>query len=119
MGIKIDLPLVEAVYDMLRLTAPFKRWRLPEADAISFAISRDNNTRGEFHMTGVNKDVPVVTVNEKHHTTIQELMRTVAHEMCHLHEQLHGTRKDVHHGAFFNRAADQVCKAHNFDRGAF
>lgn len=117
MGIRINLPIVEAMYDTLRLTKPFVRWKLPDADDISFAITRSKTDRGEFYINS--KGHATLGVSEVLCTTLDELMRILAHEMCHLHEHLHGPRKDVHHGSWFNAAADKVCKAHNFDRGAF
>lgn len=116
MGIKITLPTVEAVYELLRTTKPFAGWKLPSSGDIGFAIIRNRKDRGEFY---VNNGVPYIGVSDVYHQTLDELMRTVAHEMCHLREQLHGTRKDIHHGAYFNKSADAVCKAHQFDRGAF
>ncbi len=116
MAIKITLPVVEQMYELLRATPPFKRWKLPHNDDISFAINRTHGHRGEFY---VKDGVPVIGVNDTTHDTLDELMRTVAHEMCHLHEHLHGARQDVHHGAWFKRCAKSVCKAHQFDKGAF
>ncbi len=111
------MPLVEATYELLRMTKPFVRWRLPEADDISFSIIRNPSNRGEFYMSA--QGVPTLAVNEHYHHTLHELTKTVAHEMCHLYEHLHGRRRDVHHGAWFNSAADKVCRVHGFDRGAF
>lgn len=117
MALQITLTTVEAVYDMLRTTRPFNRWRMPDADSIGFAVMRNPTSKGEFYVDA--KGHPVIAINDKYHHTIDELMRTVSHEMCHLREYLHGPRKDVHHGAWFKRSARAVCKAHNFDEGAF
>lgn len=117
MGLKVTNELVEATYELLRMTKPFKGWRLPHADDISFSIFRDRTARGEFKMSA--SGVPTISINDTYHHTLHELTKTVAHEMCHLHEQLYGPRKDIHHGAWFNDCADKVCKAHGFDRGAF
>ena len=117
MSIQISIETVEATYELLRTTEPFKRWKLPEADDISFRISRDNNNRGEFHVDA--KGIPWITANQKYHSTLDELLKTVAHEMCHLVEYRAGARNDVQHGYIFNDLANIVCKRHSFDRGAF
>lgn len=117
MSIKITVEVVEHVYDLLRQTAPFDRWNLPYAEEIGFAITRDRNNRGEFYVDVLK--VPFISVNQKFHHTLDELIRTVAHEMCHLRDHLSGSRADVSHGRSFNSLADTVCKHHNFDRGAF
>lgn len=117
MSIKITIEIVEAAYELLRETDPFKRWRLPPADEIGFAITRDRGIRGEFYISVAK--VPVIAVNDQFHHTLGELIRTVAHEMCHLHDYKSGGRPDVHHGWKYKKLADQVCKIHSFDRGAF
>lgn len=116
MPIKITLPIVEHMYELLRATPPFNRWKLPDHDDISFAINRTHGNRGEFY---VKDNVPTIGIHDLHHETLDELMRTVAHEMCHLREWRTGQRQDVHHGAYFKRSAKAVCKAHQFDKGAF
>lgn len=117
MSIKISVEVLEATYELLRATDPFKRWKLPPADEISFRISRDTSNRGEFHVDA--KGIPWITANERYHHTLDELLRTVAHEMCHLCDYRSGIRPDVVHGWTFNKMADKVCKHHSFDRGAF
>jgi len=117
MGLRVTNELVEATYELLRMTKPFKGWRLPDSDSIVFTLIRDPSKRGDFYVD--RKGHFVISINDNHHHTLHELTKTVAHEMCHLHEQLYGPRKDINHGSWFNRCADKVCKAHSFDRGAF
>ena len=118
MTIQVTVELVEATYELLRLTKLFKGWKLPHADDISFAITRKPDTQGEFYVNP--NGIPYICVNDKFHHTLDALTKTVAHEMCHLYEYLHfNSRQDVHHGATFNWCADRVCRSHNFDRGAF
>lgn len=117
MTIQVTVELVEAVYEMLRMTKPFKGWKLPHADDISFAMIRKPGTSGEFYVNP--NGIPYICINDKFHHTLQELMKTVAHEMCHLYEHLYYFRQDIHHGAIFRQCADRVCRIHQFDRGAF
>lgn len=117
MSIQVSIEILEATYELLRATDPFKRWKLPQADEISFSIIRNKSSRGEFYIN--KKSEPTICVNDKYHHTLDELLRTVAHEMCHLVDYRSGVRSDVHHGWTFNQMADRVCKFHSFDRGAF
>lgn len=117
MGLRITNEIIEATYELLRKTPPYKAWRLPDGDDIAFSVMRSPSDRGEFYVSA--KGEPTIAINDNHHQTLHELMRTVAHEMIHLQEYRIGHRWDIKHGAFFHAAADKVCKAHNFDRGAF
>jgi hypothetical protein len=116
MALKITLPIVEGMYQLLKASPPFNRWKLPDHEDIGFALNRTQGNRGEFY---VKDGIPYLGINDTSHETLDELMRTVAHEMCHLREFLTGQRADVHHGAYFKRSAASVCKAHQFDKGAF
>lgn len=116
MSIKISIQVVENTYALLRSTKPFSSWKLQEFDDIGFSVTRDRINRGEFQ---VKNGVPFICVSEVCHHTLDELIRTVAHEMCHLCDWNSGVRPDVVHGWTFNKMADSVCKFHNFDRGAF
>lgn len=117
MSIKISVVTIEATYELLRGTMPFRRWQLPSGDDMSFWITRDKTVRGEFFL--MDGKTPTIAVNDVFHHTLDELVRTVAHEMCHLKEHLRNGRKDVHHGGEFKRLARLVCNHHSFDRGMF
>jgi hypothetical protein len=41
------------------------------------------------------------------------LLATLAHEMCHLRQEMIGDRG--HHSAGFAKMAQRVCRAHGFD----
>lgn len=117
MSINISVGILEATYELLRTTEPFRQWKLPHAEDISFSVIASKTNRGEFFVDV--KGTPWIVASQQCHHTLPELIKTVAHEMCHLYEQLYGARTDVHHGAVFKACAKAVCKAHQFDLGAF
>lgn len=111
--------LCEQTYELLRLTLPFRRWRLPHADALEFRVTRCTDRHGHFN----NKDGkgwPDITISSFHVKTLAQLTETMAHEMCHVREwQLLQRRWRGGHGALFHKLANLVCKRHGFDRGQF
>ena len=118
MSIKISIPVVEAAYELLRTTAPFKAWKLPRADEISFKLTGSKTDKGSCHVSA-GREMYLLEVSQVCHHTLDELLKTLAHEMCHLREFQLNVRKDVMHGKDFNRLADNVCRVHQYDRGMF
>ncbi len=107
--------LMEATYELLRLTPPFKAWKLPEADAVAFHVIGSVH-QADHCMVG---DMHQIRISANKHKTLRALTETMAHEMIHCHEAQLKLRSDVAHGAKFQRFADRVCKIHGFDRGQF
>lgn len=123
MSIHITHQLVEQVYDLLRATPPFTRWRLPDPDAVEFhAVSIAGGAQAEHYvLADMEKKIEhhVLRVNPKRHHTLHALQMTVAHEMCHMREYQLGNRRRGCHGRVFHKLAAQVCKHHGYDRGQF
>lgn len=117
MAIPITLELVESVYNMLRETPPFKRWKLPDVDSVHITINASIDKAGEYRLES--DDTHHILISSRHHETLNSLIVTTAHEMCHLYEVLKGARHDVKHSSIFRRAADSICKHHKFDRLTF
>lgn len=111
----LDRATLAGAYELLRATLPFRRWKLPSADAVRFCITQSTMDRGDFYLT-VAKKRPVIRISQKLHSTLPLLIETMAHEMIHLHEDTnHRARDDVKHSGVFRRYAKQVCKRHNFN----
>lgn len=104
-----------AAYDLLRGTAPFKRWKLPEGEEVEFHFVK-MRSQADCHHDG-RRHVIRIAAN-KHHTLLATIV-TMAHEMVHLHLDKSYPRDKSHHGSRFNKHADIVCKHHGFDRGQF
>lgn len=105
--------IVEACYELLRMTSPFKRHKLPHADAVKFSILKTRQWQGDFQFEP--DGTPHIRISYRKHKTLAALIETLAHEMCHQCDK--DARSD--HGASFNKLADQVCRVHGFDRGQF
>lgn len=109
--------ILEAAYELLRLTPPFKRWKLPPADELEFRATRlSDGSQGECWLR---KDKTLcLTVNPERHHTLTAALTTLAHEMVHVREYKLGITS-TSHGKVFDKLAGKVCKIHGFDRGQF
>lgn len=109
--------ILEASYELLKLTPPFNRWKLPDADDVIFhATPGPNRYQGEHWFDEKNHNI---RVNPKRHSTMWSMLATLAHEMIHVRESQLSLRADVFHGRTFQALATKVCKVHGFDRGQF
>ena len=111
--IPVNAETVLAVYQMLRHFPPFNRWHLPatvNADVVpfkSFRADYDPKTR-------------TIRVSFRKVTTFHCLVEAVAHEMCHVRQDMmdRWPAGDAHN-ADFRRMAKQVCKHFPFDPANF
>ncbi len=113
MRIVLTPALLETSYELLRLTEPFRRWKLPHADEIKFIVSRHHDLYGHC------EDGETVTISQHKHAQLGTLLATMSHEMIHVYEFRTGMRGDVCHGATFKKLAALVCSYHGFDPAAF
>lgn len=113
--------LLEATYERLRLTQPFKKWKLPHADELEFRVTRHKSVYGSFHFDDKGKGWPKILVSTVVTRTLSKLDEVMAHEMCHLREiQLSLSRASVaNHGKQFLRLARDICRYHEFDLKTF
>jgi len=114
MTLRLTADMLAAGYDFLRTTAPFSRWRLPEADELGFHVVRDDKLSADF---GVEAGIPFIRVSEGCNGHTQTVLASLAHEMIHLRQYLTGDREL--HGPRFKRMAARVCAAHGFDPKIF
>jgi hypothetical protein len=114
MSLSLTPDMLAGAYEFLRTTEPFKAWRLPHADEVGFAVVRDPAMFADF---GVENGVPVIRVSEARNGHSATLLATMAHEMCHLRQEMTGDRG--HHTAGFKRMAARVCRVHGFDLKTF
>lgn len=114
MPLHITPEMVETSYELLRLTPPFKGWKLPHADEVLFSILKTKDRHGDYTFDAGKHHI---RISYRRHKTLHALTMTLAHEMVHMRDQITGTHAE--HGATFNKLADTVCKYHGFDRGQF
>lgn len=114
--------ILVGAYEFLRVTPPFSRWRLPEADDITFHIKPLKDKYADFDYTyagGKPRRNWTIVVDPRLCAYNDTLLRVLAHEMVHLRRALLGHRLDVEHGAAFQKLARQVCHQHGFDPNTF
>ncbi len=112
MAFPLTAELLSATYDLLLLTPPFRRWKMPASSTIAFSITRSINTRGSA--TGTDK----IDISERNIGRFDTLLPTMAHEMVHVYNHSKGHKRSAH-GAEFHRCAALVCKHHGFDPKMF
>lgn len=107
--------LVENVYELLRMTPPFNRWKLPHADEVKFHIIAPKRYYAD-HSVELN-GTHLIRVSAASVMTLSVLTQVLAHEMIHLKQAMMKAR-DIH-GKTFQKMAMQVCLVHHFDIGTF
>jgi hypothetical protein len=108
--------MLAAAYDFLRECPPFKRWRLPESDAIEFKVA---SARGHYgwQVTRPGGNLIAISANAVGHT--DSLLFVLAHEMLHLRQSLKKTCTHSEHNAEFRRVAHRICHIHGWDEKGF
>lgn len=104
---------VLAVYKMLKAFPPFCRWNLPAS--VNVDVVPFKSFRADYDPT-----TRTIRVSFQKITTFLCLVEAVAHEMCHLRQDMIGRwpAGDAHN-ADFKRMARQVCKHFPYDPGNF
>lgn len=115
--------ILEAAYEYLRATPPFKKWKLPEAAGVEFhviATEPDGEMIDEAYCFP-RRVPPMIQASCTAHNDFGHLLATMAHEMVHLKQYAGAikSRMPVEHGPKFKKLAAQVCKAHGFDPNTF
>lgn len=116
MKLHLTPEMLEATYELLKVTRPFCTWRLPDADDIAFHVVRAPMTSGEYIFDGKH----TIRISSRCVERLSTLIMVMAHEMVHLREEIfYKSRADIKHGARFKRLAHQVCRYHGFEEAIF
>lgn len=115
------------VYEYFRTTLPYRRWKLPDADSVSFKITKSADKYGsvDYPSREGHRIRPIVEVSEHLCYNTDLLVRTLAHEMLHLRQfQNDGWKivdkdKEYGHGPDFQAMAKLVCRRHGFNMETF
>lgn len=110
--------MLEAAYELLRATPPFKRWKLPASDDVEFHVTRIPGCYGYLHCNVTTKTY-IIKISHEHIPHVTKMLATMAHEMCHMRQHLLEPNRPVAHGPKFKRLAAQVCRHHGFDAATF
>ncbi len=119
MSLPLTPEILEAAYEFLRNTPPFKGWKLPVGDEVEFTVTLLRDREGD-HTTyrGTSDHVIRVSSNKIGHTA--SLVVVMAHEMIHAKQAVAKTfTANAEHNAEFRRLAKSVCKLHGFDPKTF
>ncbi|MBI3676025.1 MAG: SprT-like domain-containing protein [Proteobacteria bacterium] len=120
MALRLTPEIIEGAYEFLRLTPPFKNWRLPHADEVEFVVSRHHLHLGYYR--GLRRKVHSheIGISETCVGHTNTLLRAMAHEMIHQYQQRARTETpNTEHNAEFKRLARTVCRHHGWDEKEF
>ncbi len=109
MTLPITPELLEAAYDFLRATPPFKGWRMPAGGLVKFGVMRKADTRGDYELLKSGRHF--IRVSSTNTGCLDALIRVMAHEMVHVA----CPRERAMHGPEFMKRARSVCRYHGFD----
>lgn len=119
MAIPLDRDVLQAAYDYLCTTIPFSKWNLPDSDDVTFRASKKyENVHGRCTYSWPGKPQFFIEINQRFIGQTDSLMRTMAHEMLHIHQKQIKAR-DRAHGPTFKRFAEEICRYHGFDPKLF
>lgn len=105
--------ILERTYELLRITPPFKAWKLPEVDDLEFKVSRSKATFAAYRAAYKNRPA-YIEVSQHSCKNTHMLIEAMAHEMVHLSLQSCGSEENEGHTPAFWRRARAVCKQHGF-----
>ena len=118
MSLHITPEMMEATYELLKLTPPFKRWKLPDADDIVFGVFNTTTHSAEYYLRR-GDDRHVIRINGNWCGSLPRLIVNMAHEMIHLRLRIACAGDYGQHGKEFKRLAAQVCRHHVIDPKGF
>ncbi len=114
-GLHITPELVIASYDLCRLSAPIRSWRLPHPDQLQFTIL---TTRDRFaHFKASSDGRHEMAFSTAMIGTLDTLNRAMLHELCHL--QAYRLEKSTGHGRCWKALRNRVCLHHHLDPKCF
>jgi hypothetical protein len=119
MALPLTPHMVAGAYFFLCTTPPFRGWRLPDADLITFTVNKHQLHCGTYQEGPGDRHEITISSECVGHT--DSLIRYTAHEMIHLaHTILQTTPKGaVQHNADFRRKAIAACRYHGWDPRLF
>ena len=106
--------LLEACYEFLRVTPPFRRWDLPENYAVKFRVGKTRSHLGDYRWDGP-RQRHMIMISGRRVAHTATLISVMAHEMIHLKQNCARTETYAEHNANFKRLAKIVCLHHGFD----
>jgi hypothetical protein len=115
-AIQLNVEMLAHAYDYLCCQKPFNTWNLPPSEDVKFLVIRSPDRYAHYQMVG---GVHHIAVSTKFVGRHEVLIATIAHELVHLHIRAARIPMRTPHGKAFQKLADEVCRAHDFDRLTF
>ena len=104
-------------YELLLLCAPFSSWELPPSPKVEFVVLDVRSFYGDYLFLegGLHR----IRISSEKNGQLGTLIKTMAHEMCHLKQELAGkmpkTKSGNQHNKFFNGLCQKVCDEFGYD----
>lgn len=116
---QLTVTRLRGVYAMLLQWPPFSRWKLPAADAVKFEVVGLPKTWADY--VQLDNGRHRIRFCKEKHWTLEMVVRTMAHEMGHLRQQLIGklTEENDGHNRAFERIEKIICSNLLFDPERF
>ena len=114
MALPLSPEMIRAAYAYCHVSPPFRRWKLPDADAIRVEIITPRLHAAQCVAEGGRYTVRVA---HNHVYETDMLILSVAHEICHIASDIAG--EEWGHGAPFLKRAKLVCKYHGWNEEQF
>jgi hypothetical protein len=110
---KISHSIVEAAYTFLVETPPFNKWNMPSEDEIKIVLFRSPTMHG-YCTTGRDIKKPIIGISA-HVQSMSLLLRTLTHEMIHLHMARSGMDTKGEHNAAFYLLVKKAAREQGFE----
>lgn len=110
--IHITPDLMAAAYELLRLSAPFRSWKLPHPDEVKFGVIAHKDRYGDHRHW---RNVHEIRMSVHKIGSLLTLLKTMGHEMIHQKQVIDGTATRAEHNEAFESLAKLVCKRHCWD----
>jgi len=108
--------ILEAAYEFVRATPPFKGWHLPPGDQVEFFISRSRTHAADVQDIGGRWRI---RVNDRWCGNYASLVKYMMHEMTHMSQGIGCPTEQALHGRDFLARAKAVCRIHHIDPKIF
>ncbi len=107
---RLTRKILRASYDFLCQLPPYNRMRLPPSSKLRFVVSKRTDILGEYL-----SDPPTISVSLHSHEHVITVLKTVAHEMIHAHQDMVKKDSILEHNAAFKKTARRVASLLGFD----
>ena len=113
---KLTPEILAAAYDYNKTWEPFNKWNFPDAEEVEFRVIKSTTVHGWYAMRDGKHIIAISARTVGFPTT---LIRVMAHEMIHLHQQEAGMANAAQHNRAFQKLAERVAKIHGYDPKEF